>query len=212
MPKTTPFEEHTTEYEAWFEENEAAYRAELAALRRLVPSTGDGVEIGVGSARFAAPLGIGVGVDPSGKMLEYARERGVEVLKGIAEQLPFRDAAFDTALVVTTICFVDDIPQTLAEAARVLRPGGSLVIGYIDRDSPVGELYQAQKAENPFYREATFVSTAELVDALETAGFEEFEFVQTIYDWPGESDAPEPIEPGYGDGSFVGIKASTSPR
>ncbi|QCC46905.1 class I SAM-dependent methyltransferase [Halobellus limi] len=208
MPKTEPFEKHTERYEGWFEEHEAAYQSELEALRRLVPTTGYGIEVGVGSARFAAPLGVQVGIDPSEEMLEHARERGVEVVGGVAESLPFKDGTFDTALIVTTICFVDDVPQTLAEVARVLRPDGALVIGYIDKDSPVGKIYQETKAQNPFYREAVFVSTEELVDALETAGFSDFEFVQTIYHWPGEIEGPEPIESGYGDGSFVGIKAT----
>lgn len=208
MPKAAPFEEHTERYEGWFEDNEDAYQSELNALRRLVPAAGDGIEIGVGSARFAAPLGMQVGVDPSGEMLGYARTRGVEVVKGVAESLPFRDETFDTALIVTTICFVDDIPQTLAEADRILDPDGALVIGYIDKDSPVGKKYQATKEQNPFYREAVFVSTEELVDALEVAGFTDFEFVQTIYHWLDEIDGPEPIEEGYGDGSFVGIKAT----
>lgn len=208
MPKAAPFEEHTERYEGWFEDNEDAYQSELNALRRLVPAAGDGIEIGVGSARFAAPLGMQVGVDPSGEMLGYARTRGVEVVKGVAESLPFKDETFDTALIVTTICFVDDIPQTLAEADRVLDPDGALVIGYIDKDSPVGKRYQETKEQNPFYREAVFVSTEELVDALEAAGFTDFEFVQTIYHWLDEIDGPEPIAEGYGDGSFVGIKAT----
>ena len=208
MPKAAPFEEHTERYEGWFEEHEDAYRSELDALRRLLPAPGYGIEIGVGSARFAAPLGMQVGLDPAGEMLEYARERGIDVVKGVAEHLPFKDETFDTALIVTTICFVDDIPQTLAEAERILEPSGSLVIGYIDKNSPVGEIYQETKEANPFYREAVFVSTEELVDALETAGFTEFEFVQTIYHWLDEIDGPEPIENGYGDGSFVGIRAT----
>ncbi|NHX37738.1 MULTISPECIES: class I SAM-dependent methyltransferase [Halolamina] len=208
MPTATPFEERTAQYEAWFDDNEAAYRAELAALRRLVPSPGDGLEIGVGSARFAAPLGIGVGVDPAAAMLDIARERGVDVVRGVAESLPFGDGTFDTALLVTTICFVDDIPRTLAEAARVLGPDGRLVIGYIDKESPVGARYLEKQSDSPFYREATFVSTEGLVDALEDAGFSEFEFVQTLYDWPGEADGGEPIEPGYGEGSFVAIEAT----
>jgi len=208
MPKSAPFEEHADRYEEWFEHHGAAYESELAALRRLLPEAGRGVEIGVGSARFAAPLGLGVGVDPSRRMLGYARERGLEVIEGVAESLPIGDDTFDTALIVTTICFVDDIPRTLAEAERVLRPDGALVIGYIDRDSPVGRVYQEQKESNPFYREATFVSTEELVEALEAAGFSDFEFVQTIYQWPGDLEAPDSVEPGYGDGSFVGIRAT----
>ncbi|SEP18916.1 hypothetical protein SAMN04487948_11980 [Halogranum amylolyticum] len=75
MPEAAPFERHTERYEGWFEEHEAAYQSELEALRRLIPTTGYGVEIGVGSARFAAPLGMQVGIDPAGKMLQYARDR-----------------------------------------------------------------------------------------------------------------------------------------
>jgi SAM-dependent methyltransferase len=210
MPRTAPFEEHTDQYEQWFEAHEDAYRSELAALRRLLPrsESGFGVEIGVGSGRFAAPLGIEVGVDPAAAMLAYARDRGIDVVRGVAEALPFVDEAFDTALIVTTICFVDDVGRTLAEADRVLAPDGSLVIGYVDRDSPVGRTYQELKEDHPFYRAATFVSTDELLAALEAAGFDTFEFVQTIYRLPDEIDGPEPIEEGYGDGSFVGIRAT----
>lgn len=208
MPKAAPFEEHTERYEGWFKEHEDAYQSELKALRRLLPAPGYGIEIGVGSARFAAPLGMEVGIDPAGKMLGYARKRGIDAVKGVAEYLPFKDGTFDTALIVTTICFVDDIPKTLAEANRVLTADGTLVIGYIDKNSPVGRIYQEKKKANPFYREAVFVSTEELVEELETAGFTDFEFVQTIYHWLDEIEGPEPIEEGYGDGSFVGIKAT----
>jgi SAM-dependent methyltransferase len=208
MPKTAPFERYTERYEDWFETHDAAYRSEVAALERLVPEPGLGVEIGVGSGRFAAPLGMRVGLDPATEMLVRARERGIDVVRGVAECLPFDDGAFDTALIVTTICFVDDVARTLAEARRVLCRGGSLVVGYIDRDSPVGRVYREKQSADPFYREAVFVSTDELVDALEDAGFSAFEFVQTIFEWPGDVDAPEPVEEGYGDGSFVGIRAT----
>jgi ubiquinone/menaquinone biosynthesis C-methylase UbiE len=100
MPKTGPFEEHTEQYEQWFEEHQNAYQSELTALRRLLPKPGFGVEIGVGSARFAAPLGIRVGIDPAERMLEHARKRGIDVVRGVAEALPFEDETFDTALIV----------------------------------------------------------------------------------------------------------------
>lgn len=208
MSKTAPFEEHTDRYEGWFETYEDAYRSELDALERFVPSIGRGIEIGVGSGRFAGPLGIEVGVDPAEAMLAYARERGVDVVTGVAESLPFRDDTFDNALIVTAICLVDDIPRTLAEAERILSPSGNLVIGYIDKQSPVGQVYQEKKSENPFYADAEFVSTDELVEALEKAGFTDFEFVQTVYHRLEEIDGPEPIEEGYGEGSFVGVNAT----
>ncbi len=208
MPTVAPFEEHPDRYERWFEVHEDAYRSELDALRRLLPTSGFGIEIGVGSGRFAAPLGMQVGIDPSREMLNRARDRGIDVVEGVAEALPFRDRTFDTALLVTTVCFVDDLPQAMSEAERVLDRSGALVIGYIDKESPVGQVYQDEKEANPFYREATFVSTEELLEALEDSGFTDFEFVQTVYHWLDEIDGPEPIEPGYGDGSFVGIRAA----
>ncbi|MFB1064649.1 class I SAM-dependent methyltransferase [Natrinema sp. H-ect4] len=207
MPKSEPFERHADRYDDWFEANPDAYRSEVEALRRLLPEPGFGVEIGVGSGRFASPLGMQVGVDPASEMLAHARDRGIDVVKGVAEALPFPADTFDTALIVTTICFVDDISRTITEARRVLRPDGSLVIGYIDEDSPVGRRYREEKDDNPFYRDAEFVSTDELVDKLEGAGFSDFEFVQTIYQWPTEINGLEPIDEGYGEGSFVGIEA-----
>ncbi len=208
MPKAAPFERHTDRYDEWFDRHEAAYQSELAALERLVPPGGTGIEVGVGTGRFADPLGIQFGVDPAAEMLEYARERGIEVVKGVAEHLPFDGDSFDTALIVTTICFVDDMARTATEADRVLDPSGSLVIGYIDEDSPVGQIYREKQDENPFYREAEFVTTDDLREVLEAAGFTDFEFVQTVYEWPGEMEDPDPVEEGYGDGSFVGIRAT----
>jgi SAM-dependent methyltransferase len=207
MPKTEPFARHAERYEEWFAVHEHAYRSELDALGRLVGDPGSGVEIGVGSARFAAPLDIAVGLDPTPEMLVRARERGVEVVRGVAEALPFADGSFDTALIVTTICFVDDVPATLTEANRVLGSDGKLVIGYVDRDSQVGRMYQEHKAENPFYRDAVFVSTEELLSALEDAGFTDLQFVQTIFSWPGDLEGPDEIREGYGEGSFVGVAA-----
>src|SRR6056297_1421306 len=145
MPNAAPFEAHTDRYERWFEENEDAYQSELEALGRLLQTTGYGLEVGVGSGRFAGPLGVQVGVDPALQMLDYARQRGIDVVRGVAERLPFADDTFDTVLIVTTICFVDDVPRTLAEAARVLEPSGSIVIGYIDENSPLGQRYLEMK-------------------------------------------------------------------
>lgn len=206
-PKTAPFEAHAERYDRWFEANEAAYRSELRALERLVSAEAEAVEVGVGTGRFAAPLGVEVGVDPAGEMLRRATDRGITPVKGVAEALPLAAASFDTVLVVTTVCFVDDIDRTVAEARRVLRPGGHLVIGYVDRDSPLGRRYQREKADNPFYREATFVSTADIVETLARRGFGETEFAQTLFEMPEDLAGPDRVRAGHGEGSFVGVAA-----
>ncbi|MCK4804128.1 MAG: SAM-dependent methyltransferase, partial [Spirochaetes bacterium] len=80
MVKIKPFEEHTAQYEEWFEVNNFAYESELLAVKRMLPEKGIGMEIGVGSGRFAGPLGIQFGIEPSAKMREIAKKRGIDVV------------------------------------------------------------------------------------------------------------------------------------
>jgi SAM-dependent methyltransferase len=208
--RVAPFEAHHQRYEAWFGKHEAAYISELLALRPFVPWEGRGLEIGVGSGRFAAPLGVQVGLDPSGAMLAYAAVRGIEVVEGTAEALPFADCSFDHALVVTTLCFVDSPAEMLAEAHRVLKPGGRLVIGFIDRESALGQDYLAHKFENVFYREATFYSADEVARLLTDGGFAIDGWGQTLALPLAETREIEPLRAGRGQCAFA-VVAATKP-
>ena len=62
MTKTTAFDEQPNDYDAWFENHPDLYLSELEAVRIFIPAKGSGVEIGVGTGRFAVPLGILIGV------------------------------------------------------------------------------------------------------------------------------------------------------
>ena len=207
MPKTEPFDKHLDLYEEWFVQNRYVYESELAAIRALLPVEGEGVEIGVGSGLFAAPLGIGTGVEPSEVMAAKARERGIRVIPGVAEDLPLEDASFDYALMVTTICFVDDVERSLQETARILKKGGVFILAFVDKESPVGRIYQAMKEESLFYRPATFFSTKELLQALAKAGLKKEVIVQTVFGTLDEIKEVQPLREGYGEGSFVVIRA-----
>ena len=206
MANIEPFDNYADQYEDWFERNRFAYESELLAVEALLPENGEGVEIGVGTGRFAEPLGIKVGVEPSGKMRELAQDRGIEVVDGVAEELPFDGALFNFALIVTTICFLDDVKKALKEAYRILKPGGIIIVGFIDKNSPVGKFYQQHKDESVFYSAATFYSVHEVVSHLKKAGFSNFTFAQTIFHKLAEVEEIEPTKEGYGDGSFVVVR------
>ena len=204
MTKTAPFDEQSNDYDAWFEKHPDLYLAELEAVRSFIPANGSGVEIGVGTGRFAAPLGIPIGVEPAPRMAELARQRGIEVLEGVAEALPFADGSFDFAVMVTVVCFLDDVAQAFREAFRILKPSGTLVIGFIDRESELGRQYSLRKEQSRFYRDATFYSVDELESLLTKAGFSNFAYRQTLL--PEETIDLTVLE-GHGSGGFVVIRA-----
>ena len=83
------FERHAQEYDAWFEVNSYAYESEVLALQSLLPQSGTGLEVGVGTGRFAVTLAITVGVEPAHAMASIARKRGIDVYEARAEELPF---------------------------------------------------------------------------------------------------------------------------
>jgi len=206
MPKISPFEKYPEKYDGWFKKNRWIYEAELRALKAMIPDKGNGLEIGVGTGRFAQSLGIRNGVDPSKRMSQIAQKRGIRVLDGVAERLPFDAPQFYFVLMVTTVCFVDDIGKALQEAHRVLSDGGVLIIGFIDRNSKMGKAYIKQREENVFYKEATFFSVDELVKFMNQAGFKDLSFNQTIFGTLAETGSEEPVKPGHGKGSFVVIR------
>jgi len=207
MARIEPFEKYSKKYEDWFEKNIFVYESEIQAIKELFPKVKKSIEIGVGSGKFAIPLGIKTGVDPSPRMRKIAEQKGIKVINAVAEDLPFENFQFEVVLMVTTICFVDNLNLAFREAYRILKLGGYLIIGFVDRDSSLGKLYQQHKKSSLFYKIATFYSTREVVYNLSKVGFKEFDFRQTIFHGLSEIKDVESVKKDYGEGSFVVIRA-----
>jgi len=207
VAKTETFENYSDKYEDWFVKNKFTYESERNAVKMQLPKNGQGLEIGVGSGIFAGPLGIKTGIEPAAEMRKIAQTRGIRVVSAVAEAIPFADSHFDFALMVTTICFLDSIKTSLKEAYRVIRPNGFLIIGLVDRNSPLGRSYLKHRNESLFYKIATFYSVDEVVYIMEKAGFSNFSFVQTVFHKLQDIKKIEPVHQGHGKGSFVVIKA-----
>jgi len=201
------FDKYAQEYDEWFDANRFAYESEVLALKKFVPATNDGLEVGVGTGRFAVALGINVGVEPAKGMAGIARKRGIRVYKARAEKLPFEDSSFNFVLMVSTLCFIQDPVEALNEVKRVLGPGGNSIIGMIDKGSFLGALYESKKKESKFYQYANFYAVRQVWDWLEELRFERIKTCQTIFKNPSIITTIEPVKEGYGEGGFVVIAA-----
>ncbi len=203
--KPYSFHNQCERYDAWYDRHADVFHAELAAIKSLMPNFQKGLEIGVGTGRFAAALGIRHGVDPEPAMLAKTATRGIDAVIGVAESLPYCDASFDMLLLTTTICFLDDIGRAFREARRVIEPQGRFIVAFIEKDRHLGKRYQNRgKAGNPFYANAHFVSTSEVIGYLESEGFAVEESRQTLL---REDSPPYRHIPGYGNGAFIALRA-----
>jgi ubiquinone/menaquinone biosynthesis C-methylase UbiE len=97
---------------------------------------GDVLEVAIGTGRnleFYAPHVRLTGIEFSPAMLDIARQRAaelsrdVELVEGDAQDLPFEDERFDTVVFSLCLCSIPDDGAAVAEAKRVLRPGGRVV-------------------------------------------------------------------------------------
>ena len=201
------FEEAAVEYDEWFETHKWVYQSEVEAVRKFIPETGKGIEIGVGTGRFSVPFGIKVGIDSAYEMAKIAKERGIHVCRAKAENLPFLDNSFDFALMVTTLCFLENPLKALQEIRRILKHAGKVIIGMHDEDSPPGKLYEEKRKKSKFYGDARFYSVNQVLDWLKKLEFDNLQTVQTIFRNPDKIQSLEPIEEGFGKGPFVVISA-----
>ncbi|ABL88553.1 Methyltransferase type 11 [Pyrobaculum islandicum DSM 4184] len=178
------FRSRAVDYDRWYAAHPALYKSELDAVSRF--DCRGGVEVGVGTGRFAAPLGLRVGVDPVREMLKLA-PRELELVEAVGEALPLREKSLPCALLVVTLCFVDNPRAVLREAARVAE---RVVACIVPRESPWGRLYVEMGARgHPFYSRARFYTVREVVEIAE--GMRPLRIVATLSRPPGEKEEVE---------------------
>ena len=187
-------------YDLWYDAHNFVYLSELGAVKALLPYSKDAVEIGVGTGRFSSRLRIPLGVEPSPHMAEIARSRGIRIVRGKAEELPFAASSFDFVLFVTSLCFVRDIEQALGESYRILRPAGSIVIGFLDFNTPLGQALRQQKTNIGFPKRRHYLSSDDLKKVVTKSGFIDLRFAQTLFKPYDQIKEVEPVKEGQGKG------------
>jgi SAM-dependent methyltransferase len=106
--------------------------------RALARSPKNALDVGCGEGRFCRMLeqhGVkSTGIDPTPALVAAARARDVDAyyLRATAERLPFADETFDLVVSYLSLIDVPDIQTAIPEMARVLSPGGTLLIANLN--------------------------------------------------------------------------------
>lgn len=108
------------------------------------------LELGCGTGlilgRIASMARYAEGIDLSEGMIEKARQRGLNVKVGSVTDLPYEDASFDVTYSFKVLAHIPDIAKAVSEAARVTRPGGTMILEFYN---PYSLRYLAKKIAGP---------------------------------------------------------------
>lgn len=206
------FDEHASSYDAWYDtpDGAAMFSLEVETLRPLLAGLPrPWLEVGVGSGRFGAALGVQAGVDPARTPLGMATGRGVAAVQAVAEQLPVRDGSCGAVIFVFTLSFVAGPIAALKEVRRVLAPTGAVIIGEVPAASPLGKRYRALGTSgHPYYRHARFFTPDELAGLLASSGLQTDRIRSSRLDRDGGPLTPcsaiEGLEP---EANFIAVRA-----
>ena len=207
------FDAFAERYDRWYDKpfGRSAFKLERLCIEPLCEDLMRPLlEIGVGTGRFAEALGVEYGIDPSSGVLKFAKKRGIEVLKGVGEELPFRDKTFGAVFLIVTLCFLKDPIKVLVESRRVLIDEGSLILGLILKSSPWASFYEDKgRKGNVFYKIAKFYSFREVEAMMEETSFKIVKAYSTIFQPPAEKPLcfDLPREGYYEAAGFVALKA-----
>jgi ubiquinone/menaquinone biosynthesis C-methylase UbiE len=139
------------------------------------------LDVGCGTGHLVAALaaaGLRVtGVDSDSRMIAAAEARFPELSFDTADasSLPFADGSVDGVVATSVLGCLDDPAGFVAEAARVVRPEGKVVLTFTNRSSPLHAIGNClallERRRSPTYAAARLFSTAEAIELLRQAGF-----------------------------------------
>ncbi|MDP9465143.1 MAG: class I SAM-dependent methyltransferase, partial [Actinomycetota bacterium] len=146
-------------YDAWFDQPWGAYASGVEhhlLLDSAPPLAGLEVcDAGCGTGRFATRLEAAgarvtaVDRDPAALSIARTRLRG-DVVEGDIQRSPFPDDTFDVTFAVTVCEFTADPAATIGELIRITRPGGRVIIGSLNPNSPWGYWNRRQFHKPPW--------------------------------------------------------------
>ena len=172
------WEEHANDFTAWARApmHDSYWLYHRAQFLDLLPPPGElTLDIGCGEGRLARDLvALGhhvIALDGSPTMVENARSADptMDVRLADAADLPLPDAVADLAVGFMSFQDIDDMPGAVAEAARVLRPGGRLCLAIVHPLNSAGQ-FTSREPNSPFVIVGSYLEPFGYLDEVERDG------------------------------------------
>jgi len=180
-------------YDKWYDEpaGKTYDRLERRAIRRFLPQSGkDGrlVDVGCGTGHWMELFaGMGfhvVGVDVSNEMIRRAASRRMgdaSLVRGDAMRLPLKSSSFEVACAITLLEFVADPAAVVREMRRIVRPGGLIVVGVLNRFSLLS--FRRRLKRSLVFENARFISPRQVRALLSPHGRVTVRSVAFVLPW-----------------------------
>ncbi len=197
------FDYAATKYEQWFQKNYELFKSELKAIQNLIEEDlWEALEIGVGTGVFAEALNIKEGIEPSKEVAKYALARGVNVTISSIEEFK-TEKKYNSIFMITVDSFIKNLERVFKKIHNMLTNSGCIYLVILDRESPLGKIYNENKEQDENYKYANFHSFDE-VNKMLSKRFNIEKVTQTIFKL--DNQYQEPID-GHGEGIFCAIRA-----
>ena len=195
------------EYDQFYRTNggRAVDKAEKAAISDLLEQVDsrEMLELGCGTGHWTAffsEKGFRVtAVDQSAVMLEQAHKKeipGVQWVEADAAHLPYPDERFELITAITLFEFAEDRNAIFREIDRLLKPGGFLIVGWLNSLSEIGR----QKKSSPTFSKAHLYTPAEIRNQLTLLGSHQFRYAvyyDNNFELLDEQSGREGIQPAF---------------
>lgn len=226
------FDEHANAYDSWFMDNENLLLSELKLVAHFLDKDSNIISVGCGSGLFEMLLAkdydihIKQGIEPSKDMADIAQKRGLTVNINTAEDADIEPNTFDIIMFNGSVSYISDLNKCLNKAYAALKPGGKLILIDVPKESGFASLYNLASAvgswdhkllshispKDPYpielVRTANWRTSDEKIELMKQAGFNDFEYAQTLLTHPMfANDKVQDVIEGYDRGDYVAICA-----
>ncbi|ROL58221.1 class I SAM-dependent methyltransferase [Bacteroidetes/Chlorobi group bacterium Naka2016] len=196
------FDLESQNYDSWYETKLGHFVDQIetqAVFDLLTPEENMKIlDVGCGTGNYSIKLAklncIVTGIDISEEMLKIAKRKSeaeqlpINFVHGNIESMPFESNSFDAVISVAVLEFVNNKAKAFEEIFRVVKPKGKIVVGFLNKESPWGELYLSDEFQKNTVFKYAYLYTREEISKIHSEELVKIKETLFTPPWISESE------------------------